>query len=203
MAVDPVLLSRYTQDIASDSRIQARYVGNLEGGRSRVSVNSALSKGDRDDYFRFRVTEAGYVRLSTGELVGQNGTATGVAPDGTVRYQILSSSGRVVADSDPKSGAAYAAYQKLTTGDSLQMSKGDYVIRVARDKQAINNQEYVYSFTFKSSPRPLGPDQDDQASREFLTTERPADPSATTAASYNSQGAVLGLFSGVSVSLFA
>ena len=65
MATTPSILIRYTQDIGLDSRILARYIGNLEQGRSNVSVNSALSVGDKADHFRFKVTADEFVRIQS------------------------------------------------------------------------------------------------------------------------------------------
>ena len=84
----PVLLLRYTQDTGLDTRAYARYMGNLEAGRSKVSVNSSLSVGDKEDNFRFRITGGDqFVRIRTGELTGKDGSGTALAPDNTVRYQ--------------------------------------------------------------------------------------------------------------------
>src|SRR5262249_41088659 len=103
---NPVLLLRYTQDLASDSRLVARYIGNLEDGRSKVSVNSSLSVGDQTDYFRFNMTKDGLARIRTGEVVNGTDGTTQAAKNGTVQYQLLSPSGRVIADSNPNAGAA-------------------------------------------------------------------------------------------------
>ena len=191
------LLSRFTQDVGVDTRLAARYIGNLEGGRSNVSVNSALSVTDRVDHFRLKVTEDGFVRIRTGELVGQDGTGNEVVPNGTVRYQILSPSGDVIADSNPDAGAAFDAYQKLTSDENLQLGKGTYVIRVSRDKAAIDTKDYVYSFTFRSDSSPVREDDAGRAVREFLTTERPG---SGVGVDLNAGiASVLGLFSQVNL----
>ncbi|MFN0179506.1 MAG: hypothetical protein ACKVZ0_11970 [Gemmatimonadales bacterium] len=196
MATDPVLLSRYTQDISFDIRGLARYVGNLEEGRSKVSVNSTLSVGDRWDHYRFRVTADQLVRLRTGELVGKNGSGNEVAPDETVRYQLLSPSGQVVADSDPDAGAEYEAWQELTSDTNLELTTGSYTLRVARGSESVNAKEYIYSFTFRSGLSPITDDTEETAFREFLTTERPAIQGAEFD-QYASVTAILGLFTDV------
>ena len=198
MATTPVLLSRYSQDIGFDSRMLARYIGNLEQGRSNVSVNSALSVGDRTDHFRFKVTSDQFVRITTGELVGAEGRGVDLAKEGTVRYQLLSASGQVRADSDPNAGAAYQAWQDLNSETNLKLAKGSYTLRVARGREAISSKEYVYSFTFRSGVEAIDNDQTDTASREFLTTERPA-PAGATFDQYANVTAVLGLFTDVRV----
>jgi hypothetical protein len=193
----PTVLLRYSQDLASDSRMLARYIGNLEDGRSKVSVNSSLSVKDRADYFRFVMTTGGLAKIRTGELVGSDGSGADVAKDGTVRYQLLSPSGRVVADSDPNAGAGYEAWQKLSGDENLQLAKGSYTLRVARGREAIESKEYIYSFTIKSGQTPITATSPEMASREFLTTERPADPTTATYSANTNITAVLGLFADV------
>ena len=155
MSTTPVLLSRYSQDLGNDIRGLARYIGNLEEGRSKVSVNSALPPGDRWDHFRFRVTGREFVRIRTGELIGEEGKGAEVAKKGTVRYQLLSASGRVIADSDERAGAEYEEWQKLSSDTNLALSKGSYTVRVARGPAAESTREYLYSFTFRSGLSPI------------------------------------------------
>ncbi len=198
MATTPTILVRYSQDIGLDTRMLARYVGNLEAGRSNVSVNSALSVGDKADHFRFKVTSDQFVRITTGELIGGQGRGVELAKTGTVRYQLLSGSGQVRADSDPNAGAAYEAWQDLNSATNLKLAKGSYTLRVARDREAIASKEYIYSFTFRSGVEAIDNDQTDTASREFLTTERPA-PAGATFDQYANVTAVLGLYTDVRV----
>ncbi len=198
MATTPTILIRYSQDIGLDTRMLARYVGNLEAGRSNVSVNSALSVGDKADHFRFKVTSDQFVRITTGELIRNQGRGVELAKAGTVRYQLLSGSGQVRADSDPNAGAAYEAWQDLNSATNLKLAKGTYTLRVARDREAIASKEYVYSFTFRSGVEAIDNDQTDTASREFLTTERPA-PAGATFDQYANVTAVLGLYTDVRV----
>jgi hypothetical protein len=198
MATTPTVLVRYTQDVGLDSRGMARYIGNLEEGRSKVSVNSSLSVGETQDYFRFRVNADQFARLRTGELVGEDGEGLDVAKDGTVRYQLLTASGRVIADSDPDAGAEFEAWNDLTSDANLELSKGTYTVRVARDRDAVHSKDYVYSFTIRSGVEPVTDDSAELASREFLTTERPAPPGSTFD-QFANVTAILGLFADVRV----
>ncbi len=205
METTPTLLSRYTQDVAGlDSRMVARYIGNLEEGRSKVSVNSALSKGDQSDHFRFRITgDDQWVRITTGELYGAEGEGVEVAKNGEVRYQLRSPSGQVIADSDPNAGAAYETWNKLSSESNLKLSKGYYTLSVQRGRDAVEAQEYIYSFTLRSGADAIANDTPELASREFLTTERPAPANAMTGEfAYTPNGhvtAILGLFTDVQV----
>ncbi len=192
----PVLLSRYTQDLANDSRGLARFIGNLEEGRSKVSLNTSLMVGDRSDFFRFKTTSDSYVRITTGELVGDaQNQGSEAAKDGSVRYRIRSASGQVVADSDPRTGAAYEAWQKLTSSANLKLGKGTYTIEATRGTEGINSKNYIYSLTLRSNVEPITDSSAETASREFLTTETPSSTNST----YGGGGdtnvtAVLGLF---------
>jgi len=197
-ATAPTVLLRYTQDLGYDIRGLARYVGNLEEGRSKISVNSALSVGDRVDHFRFRVTADQFVRIRTGELVEEKQDENVLAKDGLVRYQLLSPSGQVIADSEPSSGAGYEAWQKLIGDENLKLGKGTYTLRVTRGPEAVNAKEYIYSLTLRSGVEPITNDTPELASREFLTTERPAAEGAQFDA-YANVTAVLGLFADVRV----
>ncbi len=205
MEMTPTLLSRYTQDVAGiDSRMVARYIGNLEEGRSKISVNSALSKGDKSDHFRLRITGADqWVRLSTGELLDDGGESIGLAKDGEVRYQLRSPSGQLMADSDPNAGAAYEAWVKLTSEANLKLNKGYYTLSVQRGPDGVDAKEYIYSFTFRSGVDAITNDTPELASREFLTTERPAPADAMAGGfAYTPNGhitAILGLFTDVRI----
>jgi len=197
MATDPVLLSRYTQDLGFDTRMLARYIGNLEEGRSKVSVNSALSGGDREDFFRFRVVGDEFLRISTGELIGEDGAGKELAEDGAVRYQLLSASGTVLADSNPDS-PNHDAWLDFTSETNLELGRGSYTLRVSRGPESANPAEYIYSFTIRSGIEGITNDTPESAFREFLTTERPAPPGAVFD-QFASVTAVLGQFMDVRV----
>ena len=194
----PVLLNRYSQDVGLDTRMLARYIGNLEEGRSKVSVNTSMPVGDTADHFRFRLATSQMVRFQSGELVGEAGRGIEVAEDGSVRYQLLSASGRVLADSNPESGEAYESWVAFTGDENLELGRGAYTLRVSRGPESINNEEYVYSFTLRSGVDPITADSAELASREFLTTERMA-PAGATFDAYANVTAVLGLFADVRV----
>ncbi|MHB1330187.1 MAG: hypothetical protein ACYC2K_18460 [Gemmatimonadales bacterium] len=204
METSPVLLSRYTQDVGGlDSRMVARYIGNLEEGRSKVSVNSALSKGDQSDHFRIRVTgDDQWVRITTGELFDGGDDAVEVANNDEVRYQLRSPSGQLMADSDPNAGAAYDTWVKLTSEENIKLNKGYYTLSVQRGPDAVEAKEYIYSFTFRSGVDAITNDTPELASREFLTTERPAAVDTVGGFAYTPNGhitAILGLFADVRV----
>ena len=59
--------------------------------------------------------------------------ALGQVGDDGVRVQLMNRLGRVMADSDPKAGDEYDSFKKLQAGN-LTVDKGDYTLRVTRDK---------------------------------------------------------------------
>ncbi|PWC33827.1 hypothetical protein [Azospirillum sp. TSO35-2] len=98
----------------------ATNIGTLVKDTSRLNVFSSLASNDPADFYKFSVTSAGAVTLGT---VGDSG----------VRLQLMDRGGKIVADSNKDAGASYDAFQKLKSGQ-MSLDKGDYTLRVARDK---------------------------------------------------------------------
>ncbi|MBP2308863.1 hypothetical protein GBZ48_08885 [Azospirillum melinis] len=98
----------------------ATSIGTLIKDTSRLNVFSSLASNDPADFYKFNVPTSGAVTLGT---VGDAG----------VRLQLMDRSGKVVADSNKDAGASYDAFQKLKSGQ-MTLDKGDYTLRVARDK---------------------------------------------------------------------
>ncbi|BAI76036.1 hypothetical protein AZL_d02100 (plasmid) [Azospirillum sp. B510] len=95
-------------------------IGTLVKNVSRLNVASTLAANDKVDFYKFKATNKG--ELTMGQ-VGDDG----------VRIQLMNNLGRVLADSDPKSGDDYKAFKQMQAGN-LTIDKGDYTIRVSRDK---------------------------------------------------------------------
>ncbi|WP_395452304.1 hypothetical protein ACHMW5_00060 (plasmid) [Azospirillum melinis] len=98
----------------------ATSIGTLIKDTSRLNVFSSLASNDPADFYKFNVPTSGAVTLGT---VGDAG----------VRLQLMDRGGKVVADSNKDAGASYDAFQKLKSGQ-MTLDKGDYTLRVARDK---------------------------------------------------------------------
>jgi hypothetical protein len=131
-----------TRDVLFDNSATARDIGQLIESKSRLNVISALSKNDEADVFKFRVTKTAQTKM------GVLGTR---ATDGALHYQVISrSSGRLIADSDPKSGDAHKSYQDLQSG-SLEMKAGEYLLRIARmprvDTRKATEFQYAVQFS--------------------------------------------------------
>ncbi len=127
-----------TRDVAYDSTATARDAGRLTQNKTRLNVISSLSQGDSVDVFKFSVTTTGATKI---------GTLSPSGDDASIHYQVLSKNGgKVVADSDPKSGDAYKAYQAAQNGN-LNLTKGDYVLRISRTKgiDSANAKTFQYA----------------------------------------------------------
>ncbi len=95
-------------------------IGVLVKNSTRLNVASTLAPNDKVDFFKFKVITKGEMTLGQ---VGDDG----------VRVQLMNRLGRVMADSDPKSGDGYDAFKKLQAGN-MTVDKGDYTLRVTREK---------------------------------------------------------------------
>lgn len=98
----------------------ASNIGTLVKDTSRLNVFSSLASNDPADFYKFSVTTKGDATIGT---VGDAG----------VRVQLMDRQGKVIADSNKESGSTYDAFKKLQSG-SLTLDKGDYTMRIARDK---------------------------------------------------------------------
>ncbi|WP_245985938.1 hypothetical protein [Azospirillum thermophilum] len=120
---------------SSDSRMFATDIGVLSKNVTRLNVIGGLSPGDNVDFYKFRVTTKGEATM------GQIG-------DSGVRVQLMSKLGVVVADSDKTSGKSYDSYKELLQGN-LALDRGDYTVRVTREKgeSAKTAKNYAIQFS--------------------------------------------------------
>ncbi|AWK88898.1 hypothetical protein [Azospirillum thermophilum] len=98
----------------------ATNIGTLVKDTSRLNVFSTLAANDPADFYKFTVPVKGEATI-------------GRVGDATVRVQLMDRQGKVLADSGKDAGAAYDAYKKMEKGE-LTLDKGDYTLRVTRDK---------------------------------------------------------------------
>ncbi|BAI76611.1 hypothetical protein AZL_e02660 (plasmid) [Azospirillum sp. B510] len=116
-------VQNYEQTVNKSAMTTAPFatnIGTLVKDTSRLNVFSSLASNDPVDFYKFSVPTAGAASLGT---VGDAG----------VRLQLMDRGGKVLADSNKDAGAAYDAFQKLKSGQ-MTLDKGDYTLRVARDK---------------------------------------------------------------------
>ncbi len=95
-------------------------IGILARNTTRLNVASTLAANDTVDFYKFKTTSAGEATLGH---VGDDG----------VRIQLMSRLGTVLADSNPDSGGDYDNFKSLEKGE-LTLDKGDYTLRITRDK---------------------------------------------------------------------
>lgn len=135
-AAGPV--KEYEKEVRKSSATNAAFatdMGVVVKDRSRLNSFSILGKDDPVDFYKFKVT-------SKGEL------ALGRIGDAGLRVQLMDRTGRMIADSDPGAGAAHEAYKKLSAGE-LTVDRGDYTIRVAREKGVPANEEKKYALQLR------------------------------------------------------
>ncbi|MCW2243965.1 hypothetical protein [Azospirillum canadense] len=116
-------VQEYEQNVRKSSLNAAPFatnIGTLVKDTSRLNVFSSLAANDPADFYKFSVTSKGEVSL-------------GRVGDSDVRIQLMDKQGKVIADSNKDSGAAYDAYKNLEKG-SQTLDKGDYTLRISRDK---------------------------------------------------------------------
>ncbi|MGQ9366762.1 hypothetical protein [Azospirillum sp. ST 5-10] len=130
----PENVERFEQDVRKSSINATPFatnIGVLNKNESRLNVFSILGKSDAVDFYKFKVTSPGEVGLGR---VGDSG----------LRVQLMDKTGNVLADSNEGAGTAYEAYKKLA-GGSLALDRGDYTLRVTREKGVSVNTEVQYA----------------------------------------------------------
>ena len=128
-----------TRDVKFESSATARNIGVLKKDQTRLNVFSALSSGDAVDGFQFRVTTKTATTFSVLNADKED--------EDKLRFQVYyKSTGRLLADSDPKAGDTHTVYEALRDG-IFEIEQGDYVLRVSRaDNNGANrNKEYSYA----------------------------------------------------------
>lgn len=124
----------YEQNATKSSSTQSAFATNLGyliKDKTRLNAFSILGANDPVDFYKFKVTNPG-------------DTGLGRVGDSGVRVQLMDKSGKVMADSNAQAGAAYDAYTKWTQG-KLTLDKGDYTIRVSREKGEDPAKEKQYA----------------------------------------------------------
>lgn len=110
---------------SSNNQFYATDIGILAKETTRLTVASNLAANDTVDFYKFKVTTKGDATMS---MLGDNSSS-----DSSVRVQLMSKTGMVLADNDKTSGDAYDNFTKLQQGN-LNLDRGDYTLRVTRMK---------------------------------------------------------------------
>ena len=127
-----------TRDVKFESTATARNIGVLKKDQTRLNVFSSLSSGDAVDGFQFRVTNKTATTFSVLNASKED--------EGKLRFQVFyKSTGRILADSEAKAGAAHTVYEAMRDG-SFEIETGDYILRVTRaGNSGERNKEYSYA----------------------------------------------------------
>ena len=132
-----------TRDVKFESTATARNIGVLKKDQTRLNVFSSLSSGDSVDGFQFRVTTKTATTLSILNATQED--------EEKLRFQIYyKSTGRLLADSDAKAGAANTVYQAMRDG-KFEIETGDYILRVSRADNTGKERDKEYSYAIQLS----------------------------------------------------
>jgi hypothetical protein len=130
-----------TRDVKFDSKATARDIGQLKQNETRLNLFSSLSNGDAVDIYRFKVSTTAETTFSILNATEED--------EGKLRFQILNkASGRVVADSDAKSGDAHTTFEALRDG-TFELPQGDYLLRVSRAHDVGEERKAEYSYAIQ------------------------------------------------------
>ena len=141
-----------TRDVKFESSATARNIGVLKQNTTRLNVFSSLDSGDAVDGFQFRVTSKTATTFSILNASEED--------KDKLRFQIYyKSTGRVLADSDPKAGSANTVFEALQDG-TFEMEEGDYILRVSRADNTGAERNTQYSYALQMSQGVYSQDYD-------------------------------------------
>lgn len=108
---------------ALNSQAGATDIGLLRPDQTRLNAFSTLDKTDKVDFVKFRVQQGGQLKL--GALGSQ-----------TLRFQLMTQGGVVIADNDPKADKSLRdTFDKLGAG-ALDTKAGVYLVKISRRSDA-------------------------------------------------------------------
>lgn len=108
---------------ALNSQAGATDIGLLRANKTRLNGYSTLGKSDQVDFVKFRIQQGGQLKM------GALGT-------GTLRFQLMTPGGVVVADNDPKAEKSRRdTFDKLGEG-KLDVKAGVYLVKISRRTDA-------------------------------------------------------------------
>ncbi len=158
-----------TDDVLHDTRQNARAIGDLTRGKTRLNLFSALTNADRADWYSFNVTK-------DNPTVGLSFTLDSNSKGG-IHIQIIAQNGAIIADNAARSGDAKENYDDLTAS-KLELSKGTYYLKVARAVGDLNTTRPTYAIQLSASR---------YYREDYQTVERPVSQYATLFSSANTQ----------------
>jgi hypothetical protein len=108
---------------ALNTAATATDIGLLNKGKTRLNAFSNLAQRDKVDFVKFRVVQGGNLKM-------------GALGSSTLRFQLMTPTGVVLADNDPKAGKSLNdAFDKLGAGE-IPVKAGVYNIKISRRTDA-------------------------------------------------------------------
>ena len=157
-AKDVFVFEKRTSDVVNDSLQFSRDIGVLIKDNSRLNAITNLQAGDVGDYFRFRVTKPGEIKLeSISQLDFLTEDEAAAAEEGTeaegegaedkpvnFRIQLLTRNGSLLADNDGTRDDLKEAFRALNEG-TFEVAAGEYVVKVSRATHDRGDEEIQYA----------------------------------------------------------
>jgi Bacterial pre-peptidase C-terminal domain len=128
-----VLYQRTGANVLNATSANSTNIGTLVTNQSQLDVTSAVTPGNQSDFYTFNFQGKQPLKLAFDNLTQTD----------NLRFQLLDSKGKVVADS-AGTAAQQIAYVNLTTSKGLTAAAGQYSIRVnyAPISTKLNSQTY-------------------------------------------------------------
>lgn len=129
----PENVQEFRKDVKKSSlntRGFATDIGVLAKNTTRLNVVSNLAADDTADFYKFRAANKGEVTLGN---IGDEG----------VNLQVMNKNGLVIADSN-KDSDKYENFKSMMQGE-FTLDRGDYTIRVAREKGVAKSESKNYA----------------------------------------------------------
>lgn len=155
MAQKVMQYSRSTNDVHLDTRTAARALGTLEKDKTSLTIKSSLLRGDKADYFSFKVkgspdalaiifkaTGNGPRSLVESATISSNDVEHDV---GDARVQVLDRQGNVLVDSSVTATFLQKkAYDQLRKG-KFSLADGTYTLKVSRSDGVLSSKNVRYA----------------------------------------------------------
>jgi hypothetical protein len=139
MATEITVISQTVRDApkSKEGIGSARFIGYSNRDQNSILVSGALdATKDVNDVYKFRVSGGGPLSF--------NSSVTS-----TTRFELLDRNGKVIADSAGGNDGTRQAYQALISGQ-LQVTDGDYYVRVSRTAIEGSDKDVGYSFNIRN-----------------------------------------------------
>ena len=131
----PMTWAKTVTDVAHQTISSASSIGFLETDNSRISINGTLAANETAQYYSFTAMDNG-----KGNVLLNAQTTNGTSG---LRVQLMTGSGRVLADSKSGMGVASTNYATLQAG-TYSLPQGTYYLKISRDGTVPSSQAVSY-----------------------------------------------------------